>query len=86
MYDLDSHNVKEQTYDGKVYMMTDYDFYVFKQKEEIKKSVLEKFSMLTGDELKVEIEKALNNSGNILGEIREEIESPEDEVVVEEKK
>lgn len=86
LYDLDSHNVKEQTYDGKVYMMTDYDFYVFKQKEEIKKSVLEKFSMLTGDELKVEIEKALNSSGNILGEIREEIESPDDEVVVEEKK
>ena len=54
-------------------MMTDYEFYLFKMEERVKEEIMNENPMLTGDEINALLEKELNNSKRVIGEVKDTI-------------
>ena len=53
--------------------MTDYEFYLFKMEERVKEEIMNENPMLTGDEINALLEKELNNSKSVIGEVKDTI-------------
>lgn len=58
---LDSVIVKEHHYDGKVFMMTDLDYYMMKVRDEIREKIQERYPIITQQELDAKIEEELES-------------------------
>ena len=63
---LDSVIMKEQHYDGKVFIMTDADFYMMKVRDEIKDKIQETYPILTQQELDAKIEEELESVSRLI--------------------
>lgn len=64
---LDSIIMKEQRWDGKVYIMTDYDFYMMKVKEEITEKIKEEYPIITKPELDQKVEDMMDTTRRLIG-------------------
>ena len=71
--DINSRRMVEHEYKGEKYMMTDYEFYLFKMEERVKEEIMNENPMLTGDEINALLEKELNNSKRVIGEVKDTI-------------
>lgn len=78
--DLDSREIREHEYKGKTYMMSDYEFYLFKLEDEVREQILEENTIISGDELEELVQKRLSDGKNIIGRPNFEVESPEEKI------
>lgn len=71
--DIDSRQIVENEYKGKKYLMTDYDFYLFKMEERIKEEIKKENPILTDEELERLFQEKMDNSSAIIGRVKNNI-------------
>ena len=62
LHAYDTQNVSVHVLDGQTHLCTDYQFFLLKQANEIKKEILQEHLMMTDEELQKEIEKRLRQN------------------------
>lgn len=64
---IDSTIISEHTYKGKVYMCTDYDFYMIKLEDQLREKILESNPVLEGPELERLLKDEMENVSALIG-------------------
>lgn len=64
---IDDCIIREHCYDGKVYLMTDYDFFMMKIRDEVRDKIQETYPIITEDELNKKIDLEMESTRRLIG-------------------